>query len=387
MAEPVPPTGRVHWLGAGLSTGSGLRVLADRTPVTLWGRTRVRAEQGAERLGLTGGLTVRGLDTEDLDDQLRPGDVVVSMLPAGEHAGLLRRCLDRGAHFACSSYVSDELAALAGDAAARGLVVLAEAGLDPGIDHLLAHRLVAEAEAAVGADTAATASFTSYCGGIPAVPNEFRYRFSWAPRSVLTALRSPARYVEDGHERVVDEPWTATTSRLVGDERFEVYPNRDSVPFVEQYRMPPAWRLTTFVRGTVRLAGWLDAWAEVFPVLRAGDPAAVDALAARLAADHPMTAADRDRVILAVGLDVLAGDTAWTGEYVLDLVGDETETAMARTVSLPLARGVLDIVEGRSAPGPHRAVESGEDVDRWLEFLAGHGVTVRAGGRVPTNGD
>lgn len=376
MPEPVPPTGRVHWLGTGLSTGSGLRILRDNASVTMWGRTESRARECLTRLGLTG-VDVRGLDTGDLDRALEPGDVLVSMLPAGEHAALLRRCLDRRAHFACSSYVTDELATLAGTAADAGLVVLTEAGLDPGIDHLLAHRLVADATAAIGADTRASASFTSYCGGIPAVPNDFRYRFSWAPRSVLTALRSPARYVEGGQERVVDEPWTATTPHRIGDERFEVYPNRDSVPFVEQYRLPPAWRLETFVRGTVRLDGWLDAWAEVFPVLRDGDPARVDALAGELAEAYPMTADDRDRVILAVALEVRAGDTRWAGEYVLDLVGDEHETAMARTVSVPLARGVVDIVEGRGAPGLRRAAETAPEVARWLDFLADQGIPVR----------
>lgn len=377
MPEPVPPTGRVHWLGTGLSTGSGVRILRDHASVTLWGRTESRARECLKRLELTDGVTARGLDTGDLDGVLEPGDVLVSMLPAGEHAALLRRCLDRRAHFACSSYVTGELSALAETAAEAGLAVLTEAGLDPGIDHLLAHRLVADATEAIGAGTPATASFTSYCGGIPAVPNDFRYRFSWAPRSVLTALRSTARYVDGGRERVVDEPWTVTAGHRIGDERFEVYPNRDSVPFVEQYRMPPAWRLETFVRGTVRLSGWLDAWAEVFPVLREGDPDRIDALAGELAEAYPMTAADRDRVILAVALDVRAGERTWAGRYVLDLVGDETETAMARTVSVPLARGVLDIVEERSAPGLHRAAESAPDVTRWLEFLAGQGISVR----------
>ena len=372
------PTGRVHWLGTGLSTGSGLRVLRDRAPsVTLWGRTETRAQECLKRLDLTDGVTARGLDSGDLPGTLVPGDVLVSMLPAGEHAALLRLCLDRGAHFACSSYVSDDIAELARTAAGTGLVVQTEAGLDPGIDHLLAHRLVTDAADALGAETAATASFTSYCGGIPAVPNEFRYRFSWAPRSVLTALRSPARYLDGGRERVVDEPWTATTTHRIGDEVFEVYPNRDSVPFVEQYRVPRAWRLETFVRGTVRLSGWLDAWSEVFPVLREGDPGRIDALAGDLAKAYPMTAADRDRVILAVALDVRAGDTAWAGEYVLDLVGDEAETAMARTVSVPLARSVLDILEGRTSPGLHRAAESGADVTRWLAFLDEHGISCR----------
>ncbi|GHH40004.1 saccharopine dehydrogenase family protein [Lentzea cavernae] len=373
MTDLVPPTGRVHWIGTGLSTGSGLRVLASSHDVLLWARSEEKAERCLARLGLTGQAGVRRFDHDALAAELRAGDVVVSMLPAPEHPALVRLCLDQGAHFACSSYVSDALAALEPEAVDRGVVVLTEAGLDPGIDHLYAHLLVERAKAEFGADTPATAVFTSYCGGLPAEPNEFRYRFSWAPRSVLTALRTQARYVRGGQEHVADRPWEATRKQVLGGETFEVYPNRDSVPFIEQYQVPGAWELESFVRGTVRLDGWLDAWSEVFTVLREGDDDSVTALAGELAEKYPMGDDDLDRVVLAVSLTLETGEgRRWSGEYVLDLVGERDETAMARTVSVTLACGVADVLAGRTTPGLHRATAG--SAARWLEFLAEHGV-------------
>ncbi len=375
MSELVTPSGTVHWIGTGLSTGSGLAVVVDRVKrVVLWGRTVAKAEACLDRLGLTGRAATGAYDLPALADQLAAGDVVVSMLPATEHAELLSLCTERGAHFACSSYTSDEIADLAPAAGAAGIVVLTESGLDPGIDHLLAHKLVAQARAAIG-DGEATAEFTSYCGGVPAVANEFRYRFSWAPRGVLMALCSPARYIEDGAERVAERPWEATGPYVLDGETFEVYPNRDSVPFVDQYEIPSTWRLDTFVRGTLRLDGWRDAWSDVFAVLREGDADRITALATELAATYPTTDADRDRVVLAVALRVRAASGAeWAGEYVLDAIGDEDDSAMARCVSLPLAFGVSELVDGALTPGLHRAVADESDVDSWLAFLRDNGV-------------
>ncbi|WNV85121.1 saccharopine dehydrogenase family protein [Umezawaea sp. Da 62-37] len=366
MTDLVPPTGRIHWVGAGLSTGSGLRVLASDHDVVLWARTVERAERCLSKVGATGLASARAFDHDTLAGELRPGDVVVSMLPATEHLALVRLCVDRSAHFACSSYLSDDVAALASTAADRGLVVLAEAGLDPGIDHLLAHLLVARA-----GEVGGTAAFTSYCGGLPAVPNDFRYRFSWAPRSVLTALRTPARYVEHGKETAIARPWEATRTLLIGGEKFETYPNRDSIPFIDRYRV--RWPLDTFIRGTVRLDGWRDAWADVFPVL--DDESRIDTTATELAHAHPMTELDQDRVILSVALRIVDDDEVrWSGEYLLDTVGDRTETAMARTVSVTLACGVLDILAGATTPGAHRAADDAKASTRWLTLLRHYGV-------------
>ncbi|WP_329222505.1 saccharopine dehydrogenase NADP-binding domain-containing protein [Streptomyces sp. NBC_01485] len=381
MSDLVPATGTVHWVGAGLSTGSGLADLCARTGrVRLWHRTVERAARALDGLGLTGRAEPRAYTLDALTAELAPGDVVVSMLPAPEHAPLLSACVARQAHFACSSYVSDPVLEQAPAAAEAGLVVLTEAGLDPGIDHLFAHSLVARAREAIGDDTAASYRLTSYCGGIPAVPNDFRYRFSWAPLGVLNALRSPARHVEDGTETVVDRPWEATRGHRVDGEIFEVYPNRDSVPFIEQYGLPQAWKPRTFVRGTLRLDGWLRAWDAVFEELKAGDDARIAALARELAATYPTTDADHDRVVLAVSLDVETDNgRTWSGSCLLDLEGDQEESAMARCVSRPLALGVRHILDGSLPPGLGRAAGTAERSQQWLRELGAEGLefTVR----------
>jgi hypothetical protein len=375
MPETVPPSGTVHWIGTGLSTGAGLTLLCDRADrVVVYGRTQDKAEKSLKRLGLTGRATAVAYDPLTLPSRLAPGDVVVSMLPATEHPKLLRLCYESGAHFACSSYTSEEILAMAPDAAAAGLAVLTEAGLDPGIDHLLAHQLVARARAAVG-DTAGDVRFTSYCGGLPAKPNEFRYRFSWAPRGVLGALRSPARYLQDGTERVVDEPWEAVVPHRAGGETFEVYPNRDSVPFIGQYGIPDGWRLRTFVRGTLRLDGWRRAWQPVFDELRTGDTAQINALADELAARYPTGEDDRDRVVLSVALEARdAAGRTWAGAYLLDLVGDAAGTAMARCVSVPLAYGISRLLDGTTTAGLHKATDDAQEAARWITFLNDYGI-------------
>ncbi|GGQ65196.1 saccharopine dehydrogenase family protein [Couchioplanes azureus] len=373
MTDPLPARGVVHWVGAGRSSGAGIVTLTEHAAVTLWARKPERAHDLADRLALTGRVGVRPLD--ELAGTVRAGDVVVSMLPATEHGSLLRLCLDRGAHFANTSYLSDDIAAAAGSLAAAGLVAVVEAGLDPGIDHLMAHRLVADGRRAIGDD--AVAEFTSYCGGLPAVPNEFRYRFSWAPRGVLRALLNEARFIDGGDVRTVARPWQAITPVTLDGERFEGYPNRDSTTAIAQYALPAGWRLDRFVRGTLRLDGWSTAWAEVFRQLEEGDGARVDALADELAARYPATAQDHDRVVLHTRLSLRTPEgRRWAEAYSLDVQGDATGSAMARCVSLTLAAAVREILDGRVAPGLHQAASEPDRVDRWWRHLAEAGLTI-----------
>ncbi|MCA1675917.1 MAG: saccharopine dehydrogenase, partial [Actinobacteria bacterium] len=282
--------------------------------------------------------------------------------------------LERSAHFACSSYASPGIAAHAEAARERGSVVVTEMGLDPGIDHLLAHELVRKSKV-MTLNRPAVASFTSYCGSNPAVPNDFRYRFSWAPRGVLAALLTPARFIAGGVEKVVMRPWEAVTSHMVDREQFEAYPNRDSLPFIETYAFPASWKLETFVRGTLRVHGWSDAWKPVFAELTNGDEARISELAEDLAERYPATSSDHDRVVMSVRL-ALHTDTAetWRGEYLLDVMGNETERATSRLVSVALACAILEVVAGRVTPGLHQATNDPCAVQRWLTFLAGHGI-------------
>jgi hypothetical protein len=374
MAELTTPTGRVHWVGTGMSTGSGLALVCEGADTFLWGRTEAKAEACLARLSLEGAAATRAYTPQALAATLAPGDVVVSMLPVTEHPSLVRLTLRHGAHFVCSSYVSPQIRAYADEALRQGSVLLTEIGLDPGIDHLLAHELVRRARQITG-DRPATAHFTSYCGSNPAVPNDFRYRFSWAPRGVLTALLTPARIIDGGAVTEVARPWEAVTSQVVGGETFEVYPNRDSVPFVESYAFPETWNLRTFVRGTMRLDGWSNAWKPVFAELPDATDTRISELAGELAAKYPTTSADHDRVMMSVKLRVQPDvGEFWSGEYVLDAVGDERENATPRLVSVPLACGILDVTAGRVAPGLHQAANRPRTVARWLEFLCCQGI-------------
>src|SRR6185503_13398472 len=103
-----------------------------------------------------------------------------------------------------------------GAARERGLSFVNEAGLDPGLDHMMAHRLVADYRPQAAADH--TVSFYSYCGGIPANPGPFTYKFSWSPAGVLRALTNPARCLVGGVETTTTKPWTVVQRWSVGGE-------------------------------------------------------------------------------------------------------------------------------------------------------------------------
>ena len=160
----------IHWIGTGLSAIPGLRrLLQSGADVTVWNRTEAKAR--AE----VGDLTddIRAYSFDDLADAVGKGDIIVSMLPADQHVGLARLAIANGAHFVSSSYVAPEMAELADDAKEAGVVLMNEVGLDPGIDHLMAHDLVADykLQAARPGDVV---RFTSYCGGVPKPPTPSR---------------------------------------------------------------------------------------------------------------------------------------------------------------------------------------------------------------------
>ena len=372
---PILASGRVHWIGTGMSTGSGLGLVCDGATTFLWGRTVEKAEGRLAALGLAGRAESRAFTYAALAAELTEGDVVVSMLPAAEHPELLRLAIEHRSHFVCSSYVSQGIAQQGAEAAAHGLIVLTEIGLDPGLDHLFAHELVRKAEAVTGG-SGATVRFTSYCGSNPLVPNDFRYRFSWAPRGVLTALLTPARVIDGGAETVVTRPWEGVQARVVGGETFEVYPNRDSIPFIRSYNFPETWKVETFVRGTMRLDGWSDAWRSVFAELPNASDERITDLATELAESHPTSATDHDRVVMVVSLEVRMNDGGfWSGEYTFDAVGNGVEAATPRLVSVPLACGILEVTAGRVAPGLHQATDDPDTIERWLAYLSAKDIT------------
>ncbi len=361
----------IHWCGTGLSAIPGLRrLIGAGHEVIVWNRTVEKARDAV------GDLTddIRAFDLAALEQALKAGDVVVSMLPGDWHVPLAELAIAKGAGFVSSSYIAPEMRALDAAAKEAGVALVNEVGLDPGIDHLMAHALVAEYRASEAFDPANEISFISYCGGVPKIPNPFRYKFSWSPLGVLKALRSPSRSISDFAERRVARPWDAISSYVAPlpvPESFEVYPNRDSLPFMAQYGFEPDWPVREFVRGTLRLNGWATAWADVFAEVETLEgpqgEARLKQMSDQFWAENAYEEGEPDRVILCVGLKAERdGRTVWHKTWVMDAWGDGDSTAMARLVSVPVSLAVEAVLAGRIAPGVHAAPDAPELVSEWL---------------------
>jgi saccharopine dehydrogenase (NADP+, L-glutamate forming) len=365
----------IHWCGTGLSSIPGLRRLIEEEPETqVWNRSTDKAQKAV------GDLTdnINAFDLEALGRALKPGDIAVSMLPGDWHVPIARLCIEKGAHFVSSSYISPEMRALDSFAKEAGVCLVNEVGLDPGIDHLMAHWLVADYRASKAYAPTNAISFVSYCGGVPKIPNSFRYKFSWAPAGVLKALKSPSKSIRAFSELNVAKPWDAITSYtapLPTPESFEVYPNRDSLPFISEYGFDKAWPIKEFVRGTLRLNGWADAWSSIFEQLEtlAGHEAEewITQKAAQLVVENAYEKDEPDRVVLCVSLQAESdGTPVYHKTYTMDAWGDLRGSAMARLVSGPVVLAVKAVQDRAISAGVHAAPSDPKLVHDWMEFVA-----------------
>ena len=173
-----------------------------------------------------------------------------------------------GAHFVSSSYIAPEMRALDAKAKAAGVALVNEVGLDPGIDHLMAHWLVADYRHSPAYDPKNVISFISYCGGVPKHTNAFRYKFSLvAARGAEGAALAVAL---DPHPRACSRwPGPGTRSPATTRRCPRRRPSRSTPTAIRsrswtQYGFDEAWPVKDFVRGTLRLNGWAEAWADVF---------------------------------------------------------------------------------------------------------------------------
>ena len=246
-------------LGAGLVSRPLVRYLLDEPEfhVKVASRTVSKAEkliQGHPR-GNAQALNVK--DTEQLRDLIKECDIVISLLPYNYHVKVAEMCIEFKKNMVTTSYISAIMKALDENARKANVLILNEIGVDPGIDHMSAMRIIHEVENSDGK----VVSFRSYCGGLPAHEantNPFGYKFSWSPRGVLMAGRNDAKYLENG--KVIEIPGKELFKHhwpleIEGEGLFETYPNRDSIPYIETYGLKYAH---TMFRGTIRNIGWCD---------------------------------------------------------------------------------------------------------------------------------
>ena len=248
-------------LGAGLVAPPLVRYLLEEAglDVTVADINAARAQE------LVGGHPAgRGvhLDADDesaLSALIEAAEVVVSLLPPSFHPRVARACVHHKRHMVTSSYVSDEMRVLDEEAKEAGVLLLNEVGLDPGLDHMAAKRIIDHVQAAGGK----VRGFWSYCGGLPdpkSITTPWSYKFSWSPRGAVVAARNPARYLERGD--VVKIPaWDLfMVTRFLHVDTLgylEAYPNRDSLPYIELYGLEG---IEDMYRGTLRYPGHCDTW-------------------------------------------------------------------------------------------------------------------------------
>lgn len=365
----------IHWIGTGLSSIPGLaKLIKDGHKVVVWNRTLATAQ--AALAGLN--ADIRAFDIDVFADALAERDVAVSMLPGDWHVPIAVKCIANNAHFVSSSYISPEMRDLSSTAREKGLCFVNEVGLDPGIDHLMAHWLVDDYRKSDAYDVGNELSFVSYCGGVPKIANDFRYKFSWSPLGVLKALRSPSKSIKNFKPFDVARPWDAITTfdaPLAETEAFEVYPNRDSLPFIEDYQFDENWKVKQFVRGTLRLNGWAQAWDHLFKEIETltgpeGD-ARLKQISDELLAQHSYDEDEPDRVVLCVSLQAenSNGETVYHKTYSLDAHGNEQGSAMAQLVSVTVALAVKSVINNEIDAGVSAAPSSLPIVSDWMQEI------------------
>lgn len=363
----------IHWVGTGLSAIPGIkRLIENGHKITVWNRTIEKAQSSLKGLS----PEIQKFSIEALNSNLNKNDILISMLPGDWHVPLAKICLQKQAHFVSSSYISPEMLVLNSDFKAANIACVNEVGLDPGIDHSMAHFLVNDLKNSLPKNDVSV-DFISYCGGVPKIPNPFRYKFSWSPAGVLKALKSPSKSIKNGEIWDVERPWDAITrytAPLPEPEEFEVYPNRDSLPFLKQYHFNPDWHVNQFVRGTLRLDGWSKAWSNVFNEIEnltfpEGDTR-LQEMSNEFWAENAYEENEPDRVILCVSLSAKSNsETLYHKSYVLDAWGTQESSAMARLVSIPVATAVEAIKNGEIKPGVTSAPDSPDLVDRWMVMV------------------
>lgn len=251
-------------IGAGLSTGSLVAYLLRHSEKYNW-KVRVadlNIEAAEKRIGNHPNGEAVAFNIKDLEQRNREiteADVVISMLPAAMHPIVAKECIRNKKHMLTPSYVSDELKTMEDDVKDSGLIFLNELGVDPGIDHMSAMKVIDKIKSAGGELTL----FHSYTGGLVAPDcdnNPWNYKFSWNPRNVVVAGTGIAQYKFDNSFKYT--PYHKLFTNIIETEvpgygRFEVYPNRNSLKYIDTYKLKG---IPSIMRGTMRKPGFSKAW-------------------------------------------------------------------------------------------------------------------------------
>lgn len=249
---------KVLILGAGLVAKPIVTFLLENNyKVTVASRTKSKADAMIKNHanGTAVGWTTD--DTDTMEQLIKEHDLSVSLLPYAYHVAVAKLCIKHGKDMVTTSYVKPEMQDLDGEAKKAGVIILNEIGLDPGIDHMSAMRIIDHVHNKGGK----IEEFYSLCGALPApenADNPFRYKFSWSPKGVVMAGNNDGKFLKHGQEHYVPtedlfkDPFSVDFPEV---GKLDVYPNRDSIQYIDIYDIPEA---KTMFRGTFRFPGWCE---------------------------------------------------------------------------------------------------------------------------------
>jgi saccharopine dehydrogenase (NADP+, L-glutamate forming) len=249
---------KVLILGAGLVVKPMVEFLLERGfKLTVATTTKEKADRMIK--DHPGGFSLKWStdETDTLERLVNEHDIAVSFLPYRYHTLVAKMCIKCKKPLVTTSYVQPEMQALDEAAKNAGVILLNEIGLDPGIDHMTAMKIINHIHDRKGS----VEEFYSLCGALPApeaADNPMNYKFSWSPKGVVLASKNSAMYLKKGKEIKIE-------SADLFKDRFsynfpelgelEVYPNRDSKSYVDIYGIHEA---STMYRGTFRYKGWCE---------------------------------------------------------------------------------------------------------------------------------
>ncbi|PKP48128.1 MAG: saccharopine dehydrogenase [Bacteroidetes bacterium HGW-Bacteroidetes-12] len=196
-------------------------------------------------------------------------DIVISMLPAHMHISVAKDCVKLKKHMVTASYISKEMKALNEEAKQAGVILMNEIGVDPGIDHLSAMRLIDK----IKEDGGRLEAFETFTGGLIAPESDntpWNYKFTWNPRNVVLAGQGTVKFIQNNKYKYIPYHQLFRRTEIIDVEeygKFEGYANRDSLQYREIYGLDD---IPTMYRGTLRKLGFCRAW-DIFVQLGATD--------------------------------------------------------------------------------------------------------------------
>lgn len=202
-------------------------------------------------------------------------DIVISLMPPALHYLIAKDCIQHKKNLLTASYVDEQMRSLKSEVEANGLLFLCEMGLDPGIDHMSAKKMIDE----IYSDGGKIVSFYSHCGGLVAPEsddNPWHYKISWNPRNVVTAGQAGAIFKKDGEIKELEYKQLFAEKRFVSIPGHEVlcwYPNRDSLSYISLYGLEEC---ETFIRTTLRHPDFMYGWKNVIDVNLTSEKQAYD---------------------------------------------------------------------------------------------------------------